>query len=152
MCIRDRAVRDWPVLKDRRDTQQFLGFVNFYRRYIKSYSKIAAPLYNLTKKDIPYIWSKDCAEAFKRLKIAMTKEPVLMAPRTGSKESFFVATDASKYAIGAVLLQYTEDGKYLKPCAYYAKMLAPNQQQYPAYDQELLAIACALKELSLIHI
>ena len=141
-----KAVRDWPTPKNVKDCQQFLGFVNFYRRYIRNYSDTAAPIYQLCGKDVPFIWNSTCAAAFSKLKRALTCAPVLSTPRTGPNESFVVSTDASGYAIGCVLLQYTEDGKELKPCAYYAKMLAKNQQDYSAYDTELLGIACALAE------
>ena len=63
----------------------------------------------------------------------------------GPHSEFVVSTDASKYALGAVLLQQDTHGK-LRPCAYYAKTLKPEQTRYPAYDLEMLAVVCAVQE------
>ena len=140
-----RAVTDWTVPKSVKDVQSFLGFTNFYRRFIKDYAAIAAPLYELTEKDVRFAWSQQCNHAFRTLKTRLTTAPMLVAPRTGPNESFVLSTDASNKGLGAVLLQEQSDGT-LKPCAYWAKTLNKAQRRYPIYDQELLAIAAALHE------
>ena len=139
------AVQDWPVPSTVREVQSFLGFVNFYRRFIPSYASIAAPLYRLTEKDTLYSWGEEENNAFRTLKLRLTSSPLLVSPRTGPTERFVLSTDASNKGIGAVLLQEQPDGS-LRPCSYYAKTLNKAQRNYPIYDQELLAISAALHE------
>ena len=79
------------------------------------------------------------------MKQAMTSAPVLRRPICGVNAEFVISTDASKYGIGAVLLQKDEQGK-LKPCAYFAKSLSESQRRYSTYDQELLGIVAAMSE------
>ncbi|MCQ8811502.1 hypothetical protein NQU36_26180, partial [Escherichia coli] len=91
-----------------KDVQSFLGFANFYRRFIRGYSEICVPLTRLTKKDSPWDFSAPCQAAFNRLKTAFTEAPVLThfepdLPR-------IVETDASDYAIAAILSHTMPDG------------------------------------------
>ena len=102
--------------------QQFLGFCIFYRRYIPRYSHIAHPLYALTRKNVPFVWTHVEHTAFLNMKRAMTSAPVLQRPRCSHDAEFVISTDASKFGIGAVLLQADENNN-LKPCAYFAKSL-----------------------------
>ena len=76
-----RAVRDWPIPKNVKDVQSFLGFCNFYQRYMKNYSKTACPLYNLTRKGIEFQWDKPCHDAFVQLENTLTTAPVLARTR-----------------------------------------------------------------------
>ena len=140
-----RAVNDWPIPKNVKDVQSFLGFCNFYRRYMKNYSKTACPLYHLTKKGVDFQWDKACHDAFVQLKTTLTTAPVLATPRTGPKEEFILSTDASTFGIGAVLLQKQKDNS-IRPVSYYAKSLNNAQRRYPIYDLELLAMASAVQE------
>jgi len=140
------AVKSWPKPQSVTQVQQFLGFCNFYRRYVKNFSRIAEPLYALTRKTTTgFSWSAKCNAAFELLKQKLCTAPVLLVPTTGPSSQFVVTTDASKYALGAVLLQKDETGK-LRPCAYYAKTLKPEQTPYPTYDLEMLAVVCAVQE------
>ena len=97
------AVREYPVPSASQKVKQFLGFVGFYRRFIKNFAKIAKPLSNLLKKTTPFVWTKECQEAFEQLRDALCKEPVMQAP--DMSQPFIVTTDASDYAIGAILSQ-----------------------------------------------
>ena len=111
------AVRTWPKPHSVVQVQQFLGFCNFYRRYVKNFSKIAEPLYALTRKgNVGFQWSLKCNSAFALLKQKLCSAPVLLVPKTGPLSEFVVSTDASKYALGAVLLQKDDTGQ-LWPCA-----------------------------------
>ena len=89
--------------------RSFLGLVNYYRRFIVSYSKRAAQLKNILKKDVRYgpimalHWSEECQRAFEDLKQAVMDDPVLQLP--DHTKPFEVHTDASDYAIGGVLVQ-----------------------------------------------
>ena len=131
-----QAVTDWEIPKNVRHVQSFLGFTNFYRRFIRDYSSIASPLYNLTEKGKAFYWSNECNHAFRTLKKCLTTAPLLVTPRTGPDATFVISTDASNKGIGAVLLQEQPDGS-LRPCSYYAKTLNRAQCKYPVYDQEL---------------
>ena len=140
-----KAVTDWEIPTSVRDVQSFLGFVNFYRRFISDFASTAAPLYALCEKNTAFVWSTECTHAFRTLKLRLTTAPLLVSPRTGSNESFIISTDASNKGLGAVLLQTQEDGS-LRPCQYFARTLNRAQRSYPIYDQELLSIAAALIE------
>ena len=116
-----KAVTEWPTPKLVQNVQQWLGFCNFYRRYIRNYSHIAAPLYQITKRDKrEFSWNLTHQQAFVKLKTALTTAPLLRNPRCGSNEEFYISTDASNYAVGAVLLQKDING-HMQPCAYYSK-------------------------------
>jgi hypothetical protein len=93
-----------------------LGFANFYRIFIKDYSKIATPLTRLTGKD-KFVWDKKVEEAFETLKKAFTSIPILI--HADSSKSFFLEADASDIAFGSILSQYGKDGQ-LHPIAYHS--------------------------------
>jgi hypothetical protein len=137
------AVSEWPTPRKLRDVQSFLGFANFYRRFIQGYSKVVAPLTRLTAKDVPFIWGPDQEKAFTDLKHSFTTAPVL-AHYDFSRPSI-VETDASDYVCAAVLSQSDDEG-ILHPVAFFSKKMTPAQCNYPIYDKELLAVILALEE------
>jgi hypothetical protein len=96
-----KAITSWPKLSTVKEVQSFLGFANFYRQFIKDYSKITAPLTNLTKKDQVFEWTAEAEEAFQELKTRFSTEPILVI-FDPSKPSM-VETDTSDKAIGAYL-------------------------------------------------
>ncbi len=96
-----KAIQDWPPPTSVTEVRAFLGFVNFYRKYIKNYSSITARLNDLTEKAQAFRWTKQHQEAFDRLKAAVTTAPMLMTANPAG--DFVITTDASGYAIGAVL-------------------------------------------------
>jgi hypothetical protein len=140
-----KAVMDWPIPTNITELRQFLGFTNYYRKHIKHYSEYCKPFYDLLKNNSTEKWSDLHKRNFKHLKQSLCKAPLLMLPKTGNTATFVVATDASKYAAGAVLLQ-EDNNQQLRPIAYFAKTFNDAQQRYPTYDQELLALICALQE------
>lgn len=123
------------------EVQRFLGMCNYYRRYVQNYAKIAKPLYILCKKDIPFIWNASSEEAFNKLKKMLITSPVLIYPNFN--ETFIVTTDASDYAVGAVISQ--GNIPYDKPIQYFSKTLAEAQTRYSTIEKELLAIVLALE-------
>jgi hypothetical protein len=137
------AIKDWPIPRRLKDVQSFLGFGNFYQRFIARFSEIAQPLYALTKKGTTWNWDNACQQAFDKLKQAFITAPVLVMPNT--TQPFRVETDASGYAMGAVLSQQDEEGKW-HPCAFLSQSMAPAERNYNIYDKELLAIIRALEE------
>ena len=131
------AVLQWEAPKNLKDIRAFLGFANFYRRFIDSFSQLAKPLVRLTRKDTKFLFDKDCQKAFDTLKQAFTSAPVLRhfdpdLPCT-------VEADSSDYAMGGILSQPDTDGN-LRPVAYFSKRLNPAECNYEIYDKELLAI------------
>lgn len=101
------AIRDWVTPMKKKDVQAFIGFCNFYRRFIQDFSKLARPLHDLTKKDAPWRWDSVQQQAFDALKDKITSAPVLTMPRDDGQ--FRVEADASDYAVGAVLSQLQDD-------------------------------------------
>lgn len=136
-----QGVTDWPVPTCKRDIQQFLGFANFYRRFIKDFSKIAGPMTKLTGQ-AEWTWGMDQQEAFDTIKTAMTTGPVLAVPN--NDDPLKVECDASKFALGAELAQ-KQDGTW-RTIAYLSKSLSPAERNYEIYDRELLAVMTALDE------
>ena len=136
------AITSWPKPNNVKEVQSFLGFANFYRQFIEGYSRIAAPLTSLTKKDQEFLWTAEAEQAFQDLKTRFSTEPILvifdpLKPTT-------VETDASDKAIGACLSQPDERGK-LRPVAYLSRKMTPAELNYEVHDKELLAIVEAFR-------
>ena len=102
-------VLSWPAPKNVKEVQKFLGLANYYRRFIKDFTKIAASLHVLVRKEQKWKWEKEQEEAFGRLKVVFTWEPVLVIPDIDRE--IRVKVDVSDYATGGVLLTKCEDGK-----------------------------------------
>ena len=110
------AVRDWPTPACVRDVRSFHGLVNYYRKFIRDFSRLSAPLTDLTKKDVKFIWSEEQEAAFQALKAAIQTAPVLATPDL--TQPFTVYVDASTTATGGVLLQHDALNQ-LHPVAYH---------------------------------
>ncbi|GFW92317.1 retrovirus-related Pol polyprotein from transposon 17.6 [Trichonephila clavipes] len=95
------SINEFPVPKDQKQIKSFLGCCNFYRRYIKNFSKRALPLTNLLRKDTPFEWTSETQEAFDDIKKAILNPPVLALPDQSAELQ--ITTDASSRGIGAVL-------------------------------------------------
>lgn len=132
-----KAIMDWEPPKTVSGLRSFLGLVNYYRRFIKGYSKRAAPLTDLLKKNIPWDWNEKCQKAFEELKHAVSEEPVLMLP--DYSKPFEVQTDASDFAIGGVLMQERH------PIAFESRKLNETERRYPVHDKEMTAIIHCLR-------
>jgi hypothetical protein len=91
-----------------KQTRSFLGFGNFYRKFISHYSELARPLNDLTKKDKKFEWNTKCQEVFDTMKKRFTEEPVLLMP--DQSKPFQIESDTSKMAIGVVLTQLDSNG------------------------------------------
>ena len=137
------AVLSWPTPESVHDIQVFLGFANFYRRFIQDYAKVTQPLTSLLRKDVQFEWTKIAAEAFGTLKQAFASPPVLVHPDTCSP--FVVETDASDFALGGIVSQYDQQ-QQLHPVAYFSRQFTSAERNYEIYDRELLAVHECLKE------
>ncbi|QRW10167.1 Transposon Tf2-7 polyprotein [Ceratobasidium sp. AG-Ba] len=137
-----KAIMEWGAPRKIKEVQAFLGFVNFYRRFIAKFSKIARPLHDLTKRDTKFEWNQGCQQAFEEIKKRVSQNPVLIHP--DPDKPFILETDASGIAIGAILSQRGEDG-YLHPVAYLSKSYNDAQRNYDTANKELLAIVESLK-------
>lgn len=140
---KSEAVKAWPLPKNVKEVQSFLGFANFYRRFIACYSAIAKPLTNLTRKEVLFEMTPKCVAAFEELKTAFTTAPILA--HFHPEYPTVVETDASDYAVAAVISQEDPNDHLLRPVAYFSRSMAPAELNYEIYDKELLAIFAAFK-------
>jgi len=132
-----QAIQDWPEPRKVKDIQSFLGFANFYRRFIHNYSDIVVPLTHLTRKGSPWDFSDQCHSTFNSLKEAFTSAPILThwvpdAPLT-------IETDASDYAVAGILSITCSNGE-LRPVAFYSRTMTPPELNYDTHDKELLTL------------
>ena len=137
-----QTVLDWEAPGAVKEVQSFLGFANFYRRFIEGYSKLTRPLTDLTKKSEKYIWSKECQTAFDSLKKRFTSAPILR--HFDPELECILECDASDFAIGAILSQHVEER--LHPVAFHSRKMNKHEINYEIHDKELLAITSAFKE------
>ncbi|CAM4606773.1 unnamed protein product [Leuciscus chuanchicus] len=139
-----RALTDWPRPESRVALQRFLGFANFYRRFIQNFCPIAAPLTALTSVKIRFFWTEAAEAAFELLKSRFSSAPILVSPDL--EKQFIVEVDASEVGVGAILSQRASADERIHPCAFFSHRLTPTEQNYDAGNRELLAIRLALGE------
>jgi len=137
-----KGVLNWPALRNVKEVQKFLGFANYYRRFIKDFARIAAPLHVLVRKEQKWKWEKKQEEAFGKLKAVFTTELVLVIPDIDKKMR--VEADASNYAMGGMLSTKCKDGKW-RPMAFISKSLNATKRNYKIHDKEMLAVIRCLK-------
>ena len=138
--ITTQAVQNFPIPKNVRETQSFLGLANYYRRFIPKVSAIAEPLTKLTRKGTPFIFSDDCHHAFEQLKTSLIQPPILKYPDTS--RPFLLTTDASDYSLGAKLSQIYPAGEF--PVAYASRALGKSERNYSTIEKEMLGIYWAV--------
>ncbi|KAL0168185.1 hypothetical protein M9458_036407, partial [Cirrhinus mrigala] len=139
------GILKWPMPTSVKELQRFLGFTNFYRRFIMDYSTITAPLTSLLRgKPKHLLWNPAAHEAFEQLKTTFSTAPVLQHP--DPERPFTVEVDASTIGVGAVLSQAVVEPPVLHPCAAFSRKLTPAEQNYDIGNRELLAIKLALEE------
>lgn len=139
------AVVNWPAPHTIRELQRFLGFANFYRRFIRNYSSVAAPLTSLLKGNAKrLVWTLEAEKAFKELERQFTTAPLLKHP--DPTKPFVVEVDVSNTGAGAVLSQRSGEPPKLRPIAYFSHKLSPAERHYGIGDKELLAVKLAFEE------
>jgi len=136
-----RAVKEWPVPTNVTEVRAFVALAGYYRKFQKDFSRIAAPLYELTQKGQKFVWTERRQRAFEQLKQILTSAPILSLPR--DERDWLVDVDCSNWASGGVLQQW-QDGDW-HVIAYSSKLLTKAEQRYCATRKELLACIHALK-------
>jgi hypothetical protein len=142
--VKVSGVKEWPRPKNRKEVQSFLGFVNFYWRFVQDFSQLARPLFDLTKKEVMWRWEEEQEAAFEGLKEKITTAPILVLP--SEEQPFRIEANASDVATGAVLSQLSAEDKKWHPISFQSKSLSPVERNYEVHDKEMLAIVRALEE------
>jgi len=132
-----KAVLDWPTPKSVKDIQTFLGLANYYRQFIKDFTKIARPLHELTRKEQKWKWEIGQEKSFEVLKKRFITKPILVAPDLDKKMR--MEMDASNFVTRGVLSIECEDRRW-RPVAYLFKSLNETERNYEIHDKEMLAV------------
>ena len=137
------VVRDWPLPQSVTELRQFLGLTNYFRKFIRSYAALSAPLTDMLRGDArcrPEDWTPEGRKAFAQVKNALADDVLLRYPDMTQPFAFEVIADASLRGTGAVLLQSGQ------PIAFTSKKFTPAERNYTTGEQELLGVIHALRE------
>lgn len=136
------AIQRWPIPRNVSELRSFLGLAGYYRKFVRDFSKVALPLTLLLRTENTFDMKNEQLQAFRALKHLLSHAPVLTIP--DMNRPFVVSTDASKFAIGAVISQ--DKGNGLQPVAYMSQKLSPSATNWMVHTQELFAVVQALKQ------
>ena len=125
-----------------KEIRQFVAAAGFFRTLIPKFAEITAPLTELLKKDVPFVWTNKENEAFVKLKQALTSDPITIHPNF--EKTFFLHTDASLLSLGACLTQQGENG-VMQPVSYFSRKFKGPELNYSTVEREALAIIAAIK-------
>ena len=142
------TIQEWSTPRTVKEVLSFLGFANFYRRFIHRFSKLALPLTELTKtkdkdKKALFQWSQECQDAFDKLKQAFASYPIIQ--HFNPDKQTWLEVDSSDFVVAGIMSQLDESDT-LRPVAYFSKKMSPQECNYEIYDKELLAIVRAFEE------
>ncbi|KAI1001697.1 hypothetical protein K3495_g6500 [Podosphaera aphanis] len=135
------VIKNWKIPSTVKGVLSFLGFCNFYRRFIRDYGLIAKPLTRLTHRDSEFQISDECRGVFEELKNRIINAPVLS--HYDPKKESRVETDASDGVVAGVFSQLSEDNEW-HPIAFFSKNMASTELNYEIHDREMLAIIRSL--------
>ena len=138
-----QKIIDFPQPRTVKGLRSFLGLAGYYRKFVKGFSQIAAPLFKLLRNNIIFIWTIDQENAFKRLKELLISAPILIYPDFTKK--FYLYTDASDSGLGAVLSQKDDENRE-RVIAYASVSLKPAKQKYSTTEKEDLAVIWAIRQ------
>lgn len=134
------ALRDYPTPVNAAEVKRFVAFANYYRRFIPNFSVIADPLHRLSVKGVAFEWSRECDEAFNKLRRALMSPPVLVYP--DFNKEFVLITDASDKGCGAKLAQMHNGVE--KPVAFASTAFKKGDLNRPPIEKEMMAIYFAI--------
>lgn len=139
------AIKGYPAPTNKKELQRFLGLANYYRRFLPNLAKISLPMTELLKKGKSYEWHLDCQGAFEKIKEILINSCALFMPDFNLP--FTLTTDASEFALGAVLSQQVlmDDERVDRPIAYDSRVLSGAEKNYSTIEKELLALIWATK-------
>lgn len=137
---KSEIISQYPVPQNADETKRFVAFANYYRKFIRNFANIAQPLNELSRKGIIFNWNEKCQTSFESLKNALMNPPILQYPDFSCNKGFILKTDASGYAIGAVLCNSND-----RPVAYASRVLNKAEKNYCTVEKELLAIVWSVK-------
>jgi len=140
------AIDKYPAPKAKREVMRFLGMAGYYRRFVMNFSDIVAPLTDLLKKGVKFIWSDSCEKAFKTVKAMLISSPILISP--DFEKGFILYVDASDTGAGAVLCQADAAGVD-HPVCYFSKKFNKHQRNYSTVEKETLALILALRHFEI---
>lgn len=140
-CDKIEVIKNWPIPRNEKELKQFLGTIGYYRRFIKDFAKMVKPLTQLLRSDTDFTFTPEIIQCFEKCKSLLTLDPILAYPDFAKE--FILTTDASDFAIGAVLSQ-GQIGKD-RPIAYASRTLCKTEENYCTTEKELLAIIWAVK-------
>ena len=135
-------IQSFPTPKSVKDVRSFTGLAQFYRKFIKGFSEIARPLFDLLQNNTTFRWSDTCQKAFQELKDAICNEAILLYP--DYQKTFHLTTDASGLALGATLSQENKEG-VLQPVAFGGRSLHEHEKNYGATQREMLGVVFAVE-------
>jgi hypothetical protein len=134
--VKIAGVADWPTPSNQKEVQSFVGFVNFYRRFIPGFSHHARALFDLTMKDVRFIWGLPQEDSFMKLKELVTSAPVLVLPNDDLP--FRLEANGSGIATGAVLSQQQVNDNAWHPVTFLSKALNPVERNYEIHDTDVV--------------
>jgi len=137
-----KVIAKLPLPKCIKDIRSFLGHAGFYRRFIKNFSKIARPLTKPLAKDVPFDFNDGCFKSWEKLKQVLIFASIIFAPNWA--QPFEIMSDASDFAIGAVLGQRIDNRQHVIYCS--SRTLNDAQQNYTTIEKEFLVVVFALEK------
>ena len=137
------AVKDWLTPTTLKEVRAFIGFANFYRRFIKDFSVMACPLHDLTKKNVPWTWGNAQQEVFNVIKDRFCQEPIrkVFDPELPTH----IKVDASGFAVGGILTQKHDNGLW-HPIVYCSESMSKEEHNYEIYNREMLSLIHTLED------
>jgi hypothetical protein len=142
--VKIAGVADWPMPSNKKEVQSFVGFINFYRHFIPGFSHHVHACFDLTMKDVRFIWGFPQEDSFMKLKELVTSASVLVLPNNDLP--FRLEADGSGIATSAVLSQQQVDDNAWHPIVFLSKTLNPVERNYEIHNTEMLAIIRGLEE------
>ena len=136
-------IKQWPVPKNPTQVRGFASLASFYRRFIANFSSICAPLYDLTKTNVDFVWTETCQKAFDTLKEALSSAPIVAHPDFDLP--WLLYTDASHECIGSVLAQVHKDNRE-RVVEYFSSKLSEDERKWCTFDKEFYAIVASVRK------